>query len=82
MSIGASAEEITPLIIGMIMFVTFGVRFATSTQRHLIRFEMPDEVLEWESPPIDFKSKAEEAVAIREFAKQRGILKEADSKQQ
>lgn len=79
MNIGASSEQITPLIIGMIMFITFGVRFVTSTHRHLILFEMPDEILKWESPPIDFKSKAEDARAVREFAKTRGLLKGSGS---
>jgi len=74
-SAGKSPEEVTPLIIGMIMLVTFAIRFATSTHRHLIRFEMPDEVLEWESPPIDFNTKAGEARAVQDFARSRGILK-------
>jgi hypothetical protein len=79
-SVGNSTDEITPLIIGTIMLVTFGIRFATSTHRHLIRFEMADEVLEWESPPIDFNSKAADARAVREFARSRGILKGNDDK--
>jgi hypothetical protein len=71
---GKTSEEITPLLIGSIMCLTFGVRFVTSTKRHIIRFVMPDEVLKWKSPPIDFKSRAESAHAVRTFAHGRGLL--------
>jgi len=70
------SQDITPLIIGAIALLTFGVRFITSTHRHVIDFEMPDQVLSWRSPAIDYKSKAEAAHAVREFARERGILRE------
>lgn len=64
-----------PLIIAIIALATFGIRFITSTHRHIMHFEMPDETLVWRSPAIDFKSKAEAAHAVCDFARQRGILK-------
>lgn len=70
------SQEIAPLIIGVVILLTFGVRFFTSTHRHVINFEMPDQVLTWRSPAIDYKSKAEAAHAVREFARERGILRE------
>jgi hypothetical protein len=69
------AAEGAPLIIGMIMLVTMGLRLIMSTHRHVIRFEMPDETLVWRAPPIDFKSKAGAAHAVREYARKRGILR-------
>jgi hypothetical protein len=71
-----NSSDPTPLIIGLIAFVTIGVRFVTSTHRHVISFEMPGEVLQWRSPAIDFKYKADAARAVCEFARQRGILHE------
>jgi len=69
------SAESAPLIIAAIGLVVFGIRFITSTHRHIIRFEMPDETLIWRSPAIDFKSKAEAAHAVREYARKRGILR-------
>lgn len=74
------SERDAPLIIAVIAFATFGVRFVTSTHRHVIHFEMPDETLSWGSPPIDFKSKAQAAQAVREFARTRGILRTSGGK--
>lgn len=68
-----SAEN-GPIIILAIGLVTFGIRFATSVHRHILTFRMPDETLTWRSPAIDFKSKAEAAHAVRDFARERGIL--------
>jgi hypothetical protein len=67
-----------PLIIAIIVLVSLGARFVTSTHRHIIRFEMPDETLIWRSPTIDFKSKAEAAHAVRDYARKRGILREIE----
>jgi hypothetical protein len=64
-----------PLIIGVVVLVSIGVRFLTSTHRHIILFAMPDEVLAWRSPAIDFKAKAGAAHAVREYARKRGILR-------
>lgn len=68
-------EQGAPLIIGGIAAVTIGIRFVTSTHRHVIRFEMPDEVLTWRSPAIDYDFKMTAAHAVREYARERGILK-------
>ena len=65
------------LIIVIIAMVTFGVRFTTSTHRHYISFEMPDQALHWRSPAIDFKSKAADAHAVCDYARERGILRPA-----
>jgi hypothetical protein len=73
------SQEITPLIVGLIATLVFGIRFITSTHRHIINFEMPDGVLSWRSPAIDYKSKAEAAHAVREFARARGILREGNA---
>ena len=73
------SKDITPFIIGPIATTTFVIRFITSTHRHVINFEMPDQVLTWRSPAIDYKSKAEAAHAVREFARARGILRESSS---
>lgn len=70
--------EGAPLIIASVALASFGVRFITSTHRHILRFEMPDETLIWRSPAIDFKSKAGAAHAVRKFARERGILREAE----
>ncbi len=72
------SAESAPLIIAIIALVSLGVRFITSTHRHIIRFEMPDEILIWRSPTIDFKSKAGAARAVREYARKRGILREPE----
>jgi len=69
------SAESAPLIIAAIGLVVIGIRFITSTHRHIIRFEMPDETLIWRSPAIDFKSKAEAAHAVCEYARKRGILR-------
>ena len=69
------SAESAPLIIAVIGLIVFGIRFITSTHRHIIRFEMPDETLIWRSPAIDFKSKAEAAHAVRDYARKRGILR-------
>ena len=69
------SAESAPLIIAAIGLIAIGIRFVTSTHRHIIRFEMPDETLIWRSPAIDFKSKAEAAHAVREYARKRGILR-------
>jgi hypothetical protein len=66
----------TPLIIGAIASVSLGARFITSTHRHVIRFEMPDETLVWRSPAIDFDSKREAARAVRVYARKQGSLQE------
>ena len=71
--------EGAPFIIAMIMLFTMGYRLITSTYRHVIRFEMPDEMLVWRAPPIDFKFKAEAAHAVREYARSRGILRVPES---
>jgi hypothetical protein len=68
-------DKATPLIIGSVACVSFGVRLVTSTHRHVLRFEMPAETLIWRSPAIDYDSKAEAAHAVRAFARERGILK-------
>jgi hypothetical protein len=68
-------ETATPLIIGCVACISFGVRFVTSTHRHVLRFEMPEETLIWRSPAIDYDSKAEAAHNVRAYARQRGILK-------
>ena len=73
--LGGDPAKTTALTIGMIALVSFGVRLATSTHRHVIRFEMPGETLTWRSPAIDFKEKAGAAQAVREFARRRGILR-------
>ena len=70
------AQDFRALVIGLIALLTLGIRFITSTHRHVINFEMPDEVLSWRSPAIDYRDKAEAAHAIREFARGRGILRE------
>ena len=70
------SKDVTPFIIGPIASMTFFIRFITSTHRHVLYFEMPDQVLTWRSPAIDYKSKAEAAHAVREFARKRGILRE------
>lgn len=70
------AQDFRALVIGLIATLAFGARLVTSTHRHVINFEMPDEVLHWRSPAIDYKEKAEAAHAVREFARGRGILRE------
>ncbi|MDH3440445.1 MAG: hypothetical protein OEM63_06820 [Gammaproteobacteria bacterium] len=70
-------NETQALIIVIIALVTFAIRFTTSTHRHYISFEMPDQVLHWRSPAIDFKSKAADAHAVRDYARERGILRAA-----
>jgi hypothetical protein len=72
---GDLSAQMAPAIIALVALVSFGVRFVTSTQRHVIRFDMPDETLDWRSPAIDFKSKSEAAGAVREHARSRGILR-------
>jgi hypothetical protein len=69
------SKDVTPFIIGPIASTTFFIRFITSTHRHVLNFEMPDRVLSWRSPAIDYKSKAAAAQAVREFARERGILR-------
>ena len=64
-----------PLVIALIALVSFGVRLVTSTRRHLIRFDMAGEVLDWRSPAIDFKSKSAAARSVREIAEERGLLR-------
>lgn len=39
------AQDFRALVIGLIATLAFGARFITSTHRHVINFEMPDEVL-------------------------------------
>ena len=70
------AQDFRALVIGLIAVSVIGVRFVTSTHRHVINFEMPDQVLHWRSPAIDYKERAEDAHAIREFARGHGILRE------
>ena len=70
------SEDIRALLIAAIALLTFGARFITSTHRHVINFEMPDQVLRWRSPAIDYKFKADAAHAVRNFARKRGILRE------
>lgn len=69
-------ENVTPLVIGAIASIAMGIRFATSTHRHIIEFQMPDRVLSWRSPAIDYRSRAAAAGAVRAFARERGILRE------
>ena len=64
-----------PLIVACVGLLTFGIRFGTSTHRHILHFQMPDELLTWRSPATDYKFKAEAAHAVRNYARQRGILK-------
>jgi hypothetical protein len=64
-----------PLIVAAIMLATLGMRFITSTHRHILRFEMPDEILEWHSPAVDFRYKVDAAHAVREYARKRGIFR-------
>ncbi len=71
------AQDFRALVIGLIATLTFGVRLVTSTHRHVINFEMPDQEIHWRSPAIDYKEKAEAAHAVREFARTRGILRES-----
>ena len=71
------SAESGPVIIVIVAFGSIGYRFITSIDRHVIRFEMPDKILIWRSPAIDFDSKAESAHAVREFARKRGILRGA-----
>ncbi len=70
-----SSQEFPPLIVGLVATLTFGFRFITSTHRHVVNFEMPDRVLSWRSPAIDYRSRADAAHAVREFARERGILR-------
>ena len=71
--------ENAPFIVAVVAFITLGIRFATSTHRHIMHFEMPGETLTWRSPATDFKFKAEAAHAVREFARKRGILREKEA---
>ena len=71
------AQDFRALVIGLIAVLTFGVRFITSIHRHVINFEMPDQVLHWRSPAIDYKERKEAAHAIRDFARKRGLLRES-----
>ena len=73
------SAESAPLIIAVIGLVSFGIRFITSTHRHVIRFEMPDETLIWRSPATDFASRADAAHAVREYARKRGIFRQGVS---
>ena len=57
-----------PMIIVMISLAVIGIRFITSTHRNVVRFEMPDQTLTWRSPAIDFDSKADAALAVRQHA--------------
>lgn len=70
-------SETQALILLFIVLVTFGVRLTTSTHRHYLQFDMPEETFHWRSPAIDFKSKASAAHAVSEYAQQRGILRGA-----
>ena len=70
------SAESAPLIIAVIGLVSFGIRFITSTHRHVIHFEMPDETLIWRSPATDFASRADAAHAVREYARKRGIYRQ------
>jgi hypothetical protein len=69
-----SAEN-GPLIVACVGLLTFGIRFGGSTHRHILRFQMPDELLTWRSPATDYQLKAEAAQSVRNYAQQRGILK-------
>jgi hypothetical protein len=73
---GELSAQAAPAVIALVALVAFGVRFGTSTRRHVIRFDMPDEMLDWRSPAIDFKLKSEAASAVREQARNRGILRQ------
>lgn len=68
-------EDDAPFVVGAIIFGSLGFRFVTSLHRHVIHFEMPGEVLTWRSPPTDFEYKADAARAVREYARERGILR-------
>ena len=65
-----------PVIVFLVALVSFGLRLSTSTRRHLIRFDLPGEVLDWRSPAIDFKSKAGAAEAVRKLARERDLLRQ------
>jgi hypothetical protein len=69
------AQDFRALVIGLIAVLVIGVRFITSTHRHVINFEMPDQVLSWRSPATDYRFKAEAAHAVRDLARKRGILR-------
>ena len=68
------AQDFRALVIGLIAVLAIGMRFVTSTHRHVINFKMPDQVLSWRSPATDYSFKAEAAHAVRDFARKRGIL--------
>jgi hypothetical protein len=68
-----------PLIVGVIALTVIGIRFITSTHRHVVRFEMPEETFTWRSPAIDFDSKADAARAVQDYARNRGILRESET---
>jgi hypothetical protein len=70
-------QDFRALVIGLIAALAIGVRFVTSTHRHVINFEMPDQVLSWRSPATDYRFKAEAAHAVRDFARGRRILRSA-----
>ena len=72
------AVENGPLIIAAIGLTTFGIRFSTSIHRHILRFSMPRETLSWRSPAIDFKSKSGAALAVRDYARRRGIFQQQE----
>lgn len=73
------SAESGPIIVLAIGLVTLGVRLITSTHRHILRFEMPEETLVWRSPAIDFDFKAEAAQAVQSYARKQGIYKESKS---
>ena len=73
-SLPSLSPEEAPLVVALIGSVTFGIRFITSTHWHVIRFEMPDEVVAWRSPAIDYEAKVEAVAAVCDFARKRGIL--------
>jgi hypothetical protein len=77
---GISADS-APVFLMILALITIGARFATSTHRHVIRFDMPEETLFWRSPPVDFEHKEKDALAVIEFARQRGILRETEPDQ-
>lgn len=74
---GRPNTQSAPLIVGVIALAVIGIRFITSTHRHVIRFEMPDETFTWRSPAIDFDSRADAAHAVQEYARNRGILRQS-----
>jgi hypothetical protein len=65
-----------PVVVVLVALISLGVRLVTSTRRHLLRFELPGEILDWRSTPINFESRTAAAIAVRDFARERGLLRQ------